>query len=175
MRLRRAGLDGRNCASSRPVVFCGMHGSKSKSTGKSGEILRIFPLSRIRNRNPLAFHPYIFFSNGFHWGKFISPVLARFKRVFFVRTKKRTNTLKGTGEKKAPSSRVGLKYRAGHCSTESSLRSDRRAVPGAKFARAVMLTAGNSAAWGKFYKNLPPIDLRRRTRSLHPALCAPLP
>ena len=55
------------------------------------------------------FHLYIFFSNGFHWGKFISPVLARFKRVFFVRTKKRTNTLKGTGERKPPPSRVGLR------------------------------------------------------------------
>ena len=32
--------------------------------------------------------PMVFLSNGFHWGKFISPVLARFKRVFFGRPKK---------------------------------------------------------------------------------------
>ena len=117
MRLRQAGLDVRNGASSRPVVFCGMHGSKSKSTGKSGEILRIFPLSRIRNRNPLAFHLYIFFPNGFHWGTSFRLYLHGFRKYFLA-----AHTLKGTGEKKAPPSRVGLKYRAGHCSTESSLR-----------------------------------------------------
>ena len=35
-----------------------------------------------------------------------------------VQRKKRTNTLKGTGEKKAPPRRVALKYRAGHLSAD---------------------------------------------------------
>ncbi len=159
---------------------------------RSGEILRGPPLSRIGNRSPLAFHPWFSFFQWIPLGEvhfFLCPDKERNE----PKKENRRPVLLGlapilyggqletrfaqTVELLNPPPLISASLRAGRTANGRGAEWDfdvcrRRAVPGAEFACGVMLTAGSGAACGKFSKAPPPIDLRRRTAALRPALCA---
>ena len=89
---------------------------KAQRGGPSADILVVLKrrmgfstLSYVRYMSPLVFHPCFSFFNGFHWGTSFRLYLHGFREYSLaVQRKKRSNTLKGTGERKTPPRRVGL-------------------------------------------------------------------
>ena len=154
---RRTGWNCTNCASSGPVVITfGWRCWKMDNDLRSGSRA----LSRAAEGRAYGFLHCLVFGIGVHGHSthaFFFPMdsIGRTSFLFLAaQEKKRSNTLKGTGEKKAPPNRPSLKYRAGHCSPRNSLRCAtlkqalRTTPPALYFAlRAPTSSNGRGAEW----------------------------